>query len=310
MYVMKTIDGCTLPLKESCVALGLFDGLHIGHRAVVDAMVQAADADALTACVFTFTLGHVRPEAKLSARRLITDSIRNRILEEWGVSHLLCPDFSTIRDFDPEEFVDRVLCQRLSAKHLFCGADYRFGKGAQADAQTLRELGAKRGMKVTVLPLIESDREPVSSTRIRARLAEGEMMRVREMLGRPYTVDFEVVHGLNLAYQLGSPTINQPMPESYAYPRFGVYMTVATVDGKRYPGVTNVGVKPTVGANDRVIVETFILGYSGDLYGRRIPVEFYEFIRPEQKFPNLDALKAQIQCDTETVKGIASRINI
>lgn len=310
MDVMKTIDGHALSPQGSCVALGLFDGLHIGHHAVIHAMVQKAKAQSLTACVFTFTFDHVRPQAKLSAQQLITGHMRDSILEGWGVNQLMCPDFLAIQHLTPEEFIDRVLCFRLGAKHLFCGADYHFGKGAQADAQTLRRLGEERGLEVTVLPLVQDGGEPVSSTRIRALVAEGNMPQARKMLGRPYTVDFEVAHGLNLAYQLGAPTINQPMPESYVYPRFGVYMTTATVGGKRYPGVTNVGVKPTVGAGNGVIVETFILGYSGDLYGQRIPVEFYEFIRPEKKFPNLDALSKQIHCDAQTVKRIASRMDI
>lgn len=305
MQIMRSIDGQALPPGSCCIALGFFDGLHIGHRQVIEAAAAAANAEQLSCCVFTFAFDHHYPEGKAGAQLLLSADIRDRLLEDWGVTHLCCPNFSVIRDLSPEAFVQAVLCQKLGTKRLFCGENYRFGKKAQADVDALRQFGGQYGFTVEVLPLMQSGGAAVSSSRIRALVAEGDMPAAHALLGRPYAIDFEVIHGMRLARKLGAPTINQAMPEGFVVPRFGVYATVATVAGKRYPAVTNVGVKPTVGKDCGVLAETYIMDYAGDLYGKHVFVEFYQFIRSEQRFADIHSLCEQIRRDAKVAEQLA-----
>jgi len=160
---------------------------------------------------------------------------------------------------------------------------------------------------VTVLPPVLQEEQPVSSSRIRVAMMEGEMEQAAKLLGRPFTIDFPVVHGRRLGRMLGTPTINQPFPPDFVLPKFGVYASFAEVDGKRLHAVTNVGIKPTVGS-EVPLAETYLADFSGNLYGRRVPVSLLHFLRPEQKFDSLDALKNQILTDAGRSAGILAQL--
>lgn len=293
------------PPAGSCVALGLFDGLHAGHRDVIGAAVQSARRDNLTPAVFTFRLGQAVPARKPAAGRLLSSPRRNALVEAMGVTHLLCPPFDEFYQMQPADYVRDILHGTLRARWVCCGEDYRFGRHAAADVNDLRQLGAAYGIHVQTVPILMVDGQPLSSTRIRACVAEGDMVGAGRLLGRPFSIDFEVIAGRRLGRTLQYPTINQALPSDFIKPRFGVYVTVASVQGRRYAAVTNVGVKPTVGS-DRVLAETCILDYEGDLYGQRILVEFYDFLRPEQQFNSLQALREQIRDDAETARHRAA----
>jgi riboflavin kinase/FMN adenylyltransferase len=185
-----------------------------------------------------------------------------------------------------------------------CGENFRFGKGAAGDTAALRHLCGD-SPAVEVLPLVILDGAPISSSQIRAAIRAGEMERANRLLGRRFTIDFEVVHGRQLGRTLGTPTINQPFPEGFVEPKFGVYATLATAQGREYAAVTNVGVKPTVGS-DRVLAETYIHGFSGDLYGQSVRVSFLRFLRPERKFEGIEALREQIVRDSEIAARTAA----
>ena len=291
-----------LSVGPTAVALGMFDGLHLGHQHVIRQVVRAAGEEGLTPCVFTFTTSSGQPDAKTHNRRLSSYRLREQLLEEMGVGVMLRPDFAAIRGLSAEEFVRGILVEKLDARFVSCGVNFRFGKGAAGDAAALEQLCGPLGVRVAANPLVEMDGELISSTRIRRCIAAGEIPLANRLLGRSFTIDFEVVYGRQLGRTLDSPTINQPFPHDFVVPRYGVYATVTWVDGRCYPSVTNVGTKPTVGS-DAVLSETYIHSYSGDLYGRRIAVEFLEFVRPERKFTSIEELKAQIWHDASVTEA-------
>jgi riboflavin kinase/FMN adenylyltransferase len=285
------------------VALGLFDGLHPGHEAVILSAVGEARRRGLLPCVFTFTVGGAGPLGK-SRGELISQSLFLERLEILGAACVIRPAFEAFRDLSPEDFVREILRNRLGAAMVSCGENFRFGKGAAGDTAALRRLCGD-SPAVEVLPLVSLDGVPVSSSQIRAAIRAGEMERAQRLLGRRFAIDFAVVHGRQLGRTLGAPTINQPFPEGFVEPKFGVYASLATIQGREHVAVTNVGIKPTVGS-DRVLAETYIHGFSGDLYGKSVRVTFLRFLRPERKFDGIEALREQILRDSDTASRVAA----
>ncbi len=276
---------------NTSVALGQFDAMHRGHTAVINAAVK----EGLKTAVLTFRRGTLK---KGDDRYITTDKERKRIFEELRVSLLCEPDFAEICSLSAESFVKDIVIGRLGAKHVSCGFNYRFGKGAQGDAQLLERLCSEQGVRCTVVPSVETEGRSISSTAIREHLDEGDAEGAAKMLGRPFSYELEVIGGRQLGRTLGTPTINQAFPEGFICPKYGVYASTAVVNGIEYCGVTNIGVKPTVGS-DKPLSETWICDYSGDLYGQEIKVSLIKYLRPEQKFPSIEALKEAILADGE-----------
>jgi len=281
--------------RKTAVALGAFDGLHIGHRAVIRRAVESG----FLPVVFTFRND---PMEVLGGpvRYLTTVEERLCILESWGVQAVVMIDFAEVVNWPAERFVE-MLFQELRAQVLSCGNDFRFGRRAAGTVDTLREACASHGAVLHVTRSVLWQGETVSATRIRDALEKGDAKAAAAMLGRPFGFEFEVVHGNHLGRTIGIPTINQHFPERFVLPRFGVYATAVHVGGAVYGGVTNVGVKPTVGS-DRALAETWILDFAGDLYGSTLRLELLEFIRDEQKFPNLEALRERILEDAAAAR--------
>ena len=279
------------PACPRSIALGIFDGLHSGHRAVIAAALHAGGG---RCAVYTFAPGTV--STKPGNGRLCTAQEETAILTQIGVQELFVTDFAAVRQLTPEQFVRDILVGQLHAGTVACGYNYRFGHGGCGDAATLKQLCAAYGVAVTVLPPIEAAGQPVSSSAIRRALAEGDMPLARRLLGRGYCLRLPVIHGRQLGRRLGTPTVNQLLPADFALPRFGVYACAVELDGQTYTGVTNIGVRPTVGA-DAPLAETWIQGFSGDLYGRTVAVYPVRFLRPEQKFADVAALCTQVQAD-------------
>lgn len=274
-------------------ALGTFDGLHIGHKAVITA--EKTEYRRKLTLMFTR-----HPQAQLKGENpgvLITARKEKSLLKEWGIEPEYI-DFAEICNLSPEEFVDKVLIEKYNVKSLACGFNYRFGKNAEGTVQLLSSLCAEREIKLTVADAVMYENEPVSSTRIRNALRNGDMKSVNAMLGRYYSYDFEVLHGDERGRILGSPTINQFFGEDFSVPQYGVYASFTAIDGKNYPSVTNVGVRPTIG-NSEKRSETNIVGFEGDLYGRCPEVFLVEKIRGEMKFSSLEELSNQIAKDRE-----------
>lgn len=288
----------------SAVALGCFDGLHSGHRQVISGAVEGA-REGLIPSVFTFDESPASQVKGPGAPMIMTNSRKLRLLGELGVERIYMPRFAAVRHMGAQEFVEKVLHGVCRAKKVCCGFNFRFGEGGAATSGDLERLCAPLGIRLVVTPAVVIGGAPVSSTRIRRLVEAGEMERAAEMLGRLFGFDFRVAHGRKLGRTLGAPTINQPLPDGFVRPRFGVYASIVSLEGARYSGVTNIGVRPTVGSA-RILAETWIHGYSGDLYGRAVQVELLRFIRPEKKFSGLDELKSAILRDEETAKAIAA----
>ena len=277
------------------VALGFFDGLHRAHRAVLEAAVSGGGALGLRPAVLLFDqhpLGCITGQAP---PLLLEDGERDAILANLGLDPQKYA-FEALRDLPPETFFGDILLGQLNAGGLCCGDDYRFGRAASGDVALLRRLCAAGGVALEVIPEMDYAGERISSTRIRAALARGEVEDANAMLGRPFGYSFPVVGGDRIGRTLGAPTINQLFPPGFAVPRYGVYAAQAYVDGRWRPGVTNIGRRPSF-ESSALRSETHILGYEGDLYGQRAPVALLRFLRPERSFGSMEELKEQIARD-------------
>lgn len=299
---MKCYQDLQTPEGELAAALGSFDGLHLGHRQVIG---NTLSVPGLRPAVITFQQNPSVSLQKKPVPLLTTNEQKLALLEEMGVEVVYLLSFDRIRDMEPEDFVE-ALYRVCRVRALSCGFNFRFGKNGRGDAGLLKELCREKGISLSVTPPVSVAGETVSSTRIRACLEQGDVQQAGQLLGRPFGYDFEVTHGRQLGRTWGTPTINQPFPQGYVLPRFGVYASLVEVEGQKYYGVTNIGVKPTVGS-DCALSETWIPEFSGDLYGKKVPVELLDFIRPERKFDSLDQLKNEILENGVLARKIAER---
>lgn len=291
-----------ISLMPSAVALGLFDGVHLGHRRVLE-LVLAQKSNGMRPSVFTFATESVGVKHNAALDYLYPTEQKCAMLRECGMEHISHHPFAEICDMEGEEFVREILVQRFAAGFVCCGEDFRFGRHAAWDTQDLRRFGAQYGFSVQTAKPVCVDGEIVSSSRIRSLLQSGEVSDAERLLGAPYSIELEVVHGAQLGRTIGFPTMNQVFADGQLVPRFGVYASRTVIDGVSYPSVTNVGRKPTVQYDGRPLAETYVIGAKGDFYGRTIPVALLDFIRPEQKFDSLEALTAQLHKDLEIARA-------
>lgn len=283
----------TLPRAPRSVALGVFDGLHLGHRAVI---ATARNTALIGTALPTVTVFSITGIGKAGGR-LLTERAEKAGAATLGVDEWLNVPFDTIRDLSPAAFVKEILHETLGAITVCCGENYRFGKGGVGTADDLRALCREHGIEVRVVPTVYRDGEVVSSTAVRAALADGKPERAMALLGRPYAVSFSVQKGNHLGSSWGFPTVNQPFPDGFASVKFGVYASLVVIDGMQHRAVTNVGVHPTVKENAVPQAETFVAEYDGDLYDKEVSVQLIRFLREEQRFDSVEALQAQITDD-------------
>ena len=289
-------------LPSTAVALGLFDGVHRGHQAVIRAAADCAPE--LMPAVFTFRFDTRAVVTKKQFGTLLRPELKAKKLEENGIRFMLEPPFSTIMKMEPESFIQGILFNFMHAKAVFCGEDFRFGKNAAGDTRLLRAACQKNGVRFEIVRPVLDDGVPVSSTRIRAALREGDVPLANRLLGSPYMTCGTVVHGRHMGHSLGFPTINQLFSPEDLIPRFGVYATIVEVGGKEYVGATDIGVKPTVGDGYAPAAETFILDFDGDLYGRNIVIRYYAFLRGEKRFDSLEELTKTVLDNAKQAKGL------
>ena len=281
---------------KSAVALGFFDGLHLGHtQVIVQALLQE-----LTPIVFTFSNRSLLP--KFTKREdIITYELKSELLEKMGVKHIFAPDFAAVKDMTAQQFVQEILVDRLNAGFVSCGYDFRFAKGGKANADTLRELCGSYGIEVCVVPAVKLDGETVSSTLIRELIKNGDMEKANLLLGYELTYSLEVIHGKKNGRKMGFPTINQTIPEGMTVPKNGVYKSRTKVGDTDYPSITNIGVKPTIdlekGEVRKPLMETHIIGFDGELYGEKVSVSLLSYMRAERKFSGLQELSEQLEKD-------------
>ena len=285
--------------NRTAVALGNFDGMHVGHMAVLEA-AKSFESEGLLPVAVLFDEHSLKAITGKAPAMLMTVTERNRIINEngLGIETLV---FNEIRDLSPSDFVEKILVGRLGAAAVCCGYNYRFGKGASGTAQTMSEICGRLGLQCRVSGEVDVDRCAVSSTKIRGFIENGEIEKANKMLGRPFGFSSRVIDGDKRGRVLGFPTINQIIPEELAMPRFGVYQSVVTVKGEKFKGVTNVGKRPTVGT-EKILSETHILDFDRDIYGENVDVRLIKFIRPEKKFSSFDELARQIKSDAKEVR--------
>jgi riboflavin kinase/FMN adenylyltransferase len=281
----------------SAVSLGKFDGLHRGHQKLIHHVLEQKK-QGLSAVIFTFEKNPTRIMAGLSGQNIMTNAERKNMLEKAGIDHLLeCPFVPELSHMEPERFVEEILVRQMKAAFVAVGEDFRFGYKRRGDDALLMKLGDRYGFRTEIIPKEQSHGRDISSTYIREALYEGNIPLANELLGYRYFVSGEVLHGRQIGRTLGLPTTNLLPDMDKLLPPNGVYLTRTRMEEGDYYGITNIGYKPTVGAESRKGVETYLFDYSGDLYGRHLCVEFMEFERPEQKFNSLEELKARILSD-------------
>jgi riboflavin kinase/FMN adenylyltransferase len=280
----------------------VFDGVHLGHRAILGAAVAHARATGSPALVCTFEphpLEVLQPDR--APQPITTLEERLDLIAACGVDGAVVLDFTpALAAMEPEAFVKDVLVDRLAARQVVVGFNHRFGRGARGDADLLRELGRGLGFGVDVIEPLAVDGAPVSSTAIRAALGRGDLDAAARMLGRPYTLPGTVVSGAGRGRTLGFPTANVA-PDRPVLVAPGVYACTAEVGGAKQRAVVNIGVRPTFG-EDTLAIEAHLLDFSGDLYGQTFRLTFVARVREERKFPSVDALRAQIAADVETAR--------
>ena len=276
------------------MALGYFDGVHLGHRAVLGSAVEYARRHGLTAAAFTFTLP---VSGGFKGQRILTGEEKRRRIAALGMDVYLCPPFEEFRALSPRQFVDDVLAGNFGARAVFCGEDFTFGKDKAGNVEVLKSLCGELGIEVHVVPMAQYDGQTVSSTRIRGCLARGEIEQVNAMLEQPYCLRRTVQRGKGLGHTLGFPTINLTYPEGVLVPKSGVYITQVTLaDGSSYPGATGLGSRPTVNDDAASITcETFLPNFSGNIYGDEVTVSFFKYLWPTEKFADVDALAAMVR---------------
>ncbi|MFM7321752.1 MAG: bifunctional riboflavin kinase/FAD synthetase [Armatimonadota bacterium] len=295
--------------RGSAVAVGVFDGVHAGHRRLIDttrrwAVGQGAGAAALTFDPHPAAL--FRPGAR-GAMLLQTVEDRVAELRAAGLDRVGVARFDhAFAAQDPEQFVDSVLLDRLGAACVVVGDDFRFGAGQAGNALLLEEMGRRKGFGVEVVPEVRVDGVPARSTVIRERLESGDVGAARGLLGRPHRVSGTVIGGKRLGRTIGFPTANLDPPAQLVIPASGVYAAVARGDFGERAAAVSVGVNATVDPQAAPTVEAFLLDYSGDLYGTRLTVDFLERVRGMEAFEGLDALKAAIARDVDQVRAIVA----
>ncbi len=285
--------------EKTSVALGYFDGLHLGHLGVIRA---ALSQEGLSPAVFTFNCDTTLPKFK-NPEDIISFENKRELLSRVGVRYLYAPDFAEVYELTAEEFVSEILVKRLNAGYACCGTNFRFGRNGSGTPRLLADIGEKYGMRAETVPDVCHNGVMISSTHIRELIRDGNIEEANTLLGYELWYRLPVVRGNEIGRRLLSfPTINQIIPPTNVIPRFGVYKSFVQLDGRNYRGVTNIGVKPTI-ENRRdgggVVMETHIIDFDEDLYGQNVSVSLCSFIRPERKFPDLEELKKQIAADKD-----------
>ena len=297
-------DG-VFPNKMSAAALGIFDGVHLGHRAVIKRAAELADEKNIRAAVFTFDTDTVTSKGR--STHLLPKEIKHSLIRELGIEEILSLPFESVRNYTAEEFVREVLHKQLGAVYAVCGEDFRFGVNASGNVDTLKKLGEKYGITVDTVPAVKDEKgQRVSSTAIREMLEKGDIKGANRLLGKPYSFKLKVENGFRIGRTLNFPTVNQYFEKGQAHICFGVYASRAEYAGKSYPSVTNIGMKPTVANTDVPLAETHIIGFEGDIYGREVKISLLEYLRGEIKFSCIDDLKKQIALDVRAALETAA----
>ncbi|MCI2058323.1 MAG: bifunctional riboflavin kinase/FAD synthetase [Oscillibacter sp.] len=293
-------------MEQRVIALGFFDGVHLGHGALLRRTTEEARKRGCASAVFTFDRPPKEVVTGIPCPLINSPEDRRELITRlYGVDEVILAPFDRELMATPwDRYVTELLAKRWHAVHLVAGHDHRFGYKNAGTSELLRAKCAQLGIGCDIIPKVEVDGVTVSSTYIRTLVEQGDLERAARFLGHPHILSGTVRHGRSLGRARLFPTVNLTVPPQVLVPRRGVYVSrVYLDDGRAFPGVTNVGVRPTVTPDGEVTVETYLLDFDGDLYGRQVRLEFWARLRDERRFDSLDALKAQIAADAETVRA-------
>ena len=287
---------------RSSVTLGKFDGLHRGHQKLIN-LIRREQGEKNRSVIFTFDVSPRSYILHSPPKYLLTYEERRELAENLGVDILAeCPFTEALMHMEPEDFVKEYLAERLHARYLAVGPDFRFGYQRRGTPELLKELGRTYGFRTEIVEKEKYKGRDISSTFVREELEKGHIEEVNQLLGYTYFTKGEIVHGRQLGRTIGIPTANLIPPVIKKLPHKGVYITESLIQGKTYQGITNIGYKPTVKENF-LGVETYLFSCNADLYGQEAEVRFYRYLRPEIKFSSLEELKCQMLKDIEEGKS-------
>jgi len=299
VYDLKTMQRCNVS-ERVVLALGTFDGCHEGHRAIFGAAQRLAVKMKAKSGIYTFS--SIPNSSTLSKKSIFTLHEKIKFMQRTGMDYLIVDEFNDVKNMSGEVFVNDVLIKRLKCVGVCCGYNYRFGRDASCNAEDLANFFKKVGGSVDISPKITYNNTVISSSLIRTMIEDGIIEDILPF-SDPYSIYAPVEHGKQLGRTIGVPTINQHIPAEKVSPKRGVYITECEIGEDVYPSVTNVGIRPTVDGDDAIEnAETHIIGYDRNLYSSYVKVNFYKYLRPEQKFSSIDDLRDRLSRDISEAK--------
>lgn len=301
MKVIKAIKDIDIAF-DTAVTIGNFDGIHKGHQVLIKKTVEYAKKKGIKSAVFTFLNHPVNYFIPEKVKNIFDEKEKERLIESFGVDYLIdIPFDKAMTEISAEQFVVKILQEKLHANKIIVGHDFAFARNKEGNAEVLQNLGYEYGIEVEIVQPIKINGIRVSSTFIRDLISGGHVDEIPEYMGTHYCIEGEIIHGKANGRKMGYPTANITLKNEIITPRMGVYATRVILDGKEYFGATNVGMNPTVNGKE-LSIETNILDFDEDIYGKIVRIEFLEKIRDERKFDSLDELKKELDKNTEYIR--------
>ncbi|WP_317316853.1 bifunctional riboflavin kinase/FAD synthetase [Peptostreptococcus russellii] len=301
MKVYKNLDDIDFPF-DTCVTIGNFDGVHKGHQTLINKTIKYSRENNLKSVVFTFSNHPVNYFKPGHVKNIISYKEKYEVIERMGVDiYISIPFDESMTQISAEDYVSKILVEKLHVKKMVIGHDFTFARQREGNPEVLKELAKKNNFDVEVVDPVIMEGRRISSTDIRRAITEGDVVEAEELLGRYFAVEGEVIKGRQIGRKLGFPTANIQYDNNMVIPQIGIYATFAVIDGEVYCGATSIGTNPTVNGKD-LSIETYILDFDENIYGKDMRVEFIEKMRDEIKFDGVEGLKLQLEKDTKYVK--------
>ena len=301
MKVIKAIKDIDIEF-DTVVTIGNFDGVHKGHQVLIEKTATYAKARGIKSAVFTFLNHPINYFVPEKVKNIFDEKEKERLIESFGIDYLIdIPFDKAMTKISAEQFIVKILKDKIHAKKIVVGHDFTFARNKEGNADVLRDMGYEYGIEVEIVQPIKINGIRVSSTFIRELISEGRVDEIPQYLGTHYVIEGEIIHGKANGRKMGYPTANISLKDQIINPKNGIYASRVIIDGKKYFGATNVGMNPTVNGK-YLSIETNILDFNEDIYGKRVRIEFLEKIRDEKKFESLDELRKQLDLDTGFVR--------
>lgn len=301
MKVIKAIKDIDIEF-DTVVTIGNFDGVHKGHQVLIEKTATYAKARGIKSAVFTFLNHPINYFVPEKVKNIFDEKEKERLIEGFGIDYLIdIPFDKAMTQISAEQFIVKILKDKIHAKKIVVGHDFTFARNKEGTVDVLREIGHEYGIEVEIVQPIKINGIRVSSTFIRELISKGRVDEIPQYLGTPYVIEGEIIHGKANGRKMGYPTANISLKDQIINPKNGIYASRVIIDGKKYFGATNVGMNPTVNGK-YLSIETNILDFDEDIYGKRVRIEFLEKIRDEKKFESLNELRKQLDLDTGFVR--------